>query len=57
MKKLLGYIIGGIIGCIIVLLFFYLLGIVMNIMETYPILAVILGIVDIILILKEIEKN
>lgn len=57
MKKLLLNIIGGIIGCIIILAFFYLLGIILNIMETYPILAIFLGIVDIILIFKEIENN
>lgn len=54
MKKLLGNIIGGIIATFIVLLFFYLLGVVMQIMETYPILIIILGIVDIIFIFREI---
>lgn len=54
MKKLLGNIIGGIIATFIVLLFFYLLGVIMQIMETYPILIIILGIVDIILIFREI---
>lgn len=54
MKKLLGNIIGGIIATFIILLFFYLLGVIMQIMETYPILIIILGIVDIILIFREI---
>lgn len=52
-KKLLLNIIGGIIGTGIIFLFFYLLGIIVNIMEAHPILILFLGIVDIILILKE----
>ena len=54
MKKLLGNIIGGIVATFIILLFFYLLGVITNIMENYPILIVILGIADIILIFREI---
>lgn len=54
MKKLLGNIIGGIIATFIVLLFFYLLGVIMQIMETYPIVFWVMVIVDIILIFKEV---
>lgn len=48
-------IIGGIIGTALILGFFWVLGAIMNLMEMFPVLALILGIVDIILIFKEIS--
>lgn len=48
-------IIGGIIGTALILGFFWVLGAIMNLMEMFPVLVLILGIVDIILIFKEIS--
>lgn len=45
----------AIIGTGLVLGFFWVLGLAMQLMEMFPVLAVILGIVDIILIFKEIQ--
>lgn len=56
LKSLLVNIIGGIIGVIVFLGFMYLLGLILQIMETYPIFAILLGIFDFIWIFREVSK-
>lgn len=56
LKSLLVNIIGGIIGVIVFLGFMYLLGLILQIMETYPIFAILLGIFDLIWIFREASK-
>jgi hypothetical protein len=52
MKNLLKNLIGGIIGTGIIFLFFYLIGILVNFMETHLWASILMGIVAIISLFK-----
>lgn len=52
MKNLLKNLIGGIIGTGIIFLFFYLIGILVNFMETHLWAGILMGIVAIISLFK-----
>lgn len=56
-KKILVNIIGTIIGLLSILSFFYVLGVVVNFMLTYPITILPLIILVVVLYYKEFQKN
>ena len=55
-KELIKNLIGGVIGAGIILLFFYILGIIANFIENHFWLIIPLAIIDFIIILKEVSK-
>lgn len=56
LKSLLLNIIGGIIGTVVLLGIFYIIGLLIHFMEICPIFAIMVGIFDLVWIFREASK-